>query len=213
MLIVFDWDGTLCDSTARIVTAMQLAARELGFTEPSEEAVENVIGLGLAEALAGVFPALSLPQREQIRERYSSCYVALDVEPAGLFDGALETMEVLRRRGHKLAVATGKGRAGLDRVLAGLQLSDYFDGTRCADETRSKPDPLMLQELLAKFGLGVEQAVMVGDSEYDLDMARRLLVPAIGVSWGVHSVERLQQQGPVAVIDRLQQLLELDLLQ
>lgn len=126
MLIIFDWDGTLCDSTARIVQAMQQAARELVFTEPSEGAVEDVIGLGLPEALAQLFPALGSSQIEQVRQRYSSCYVALDVKPAGLFDGALETLAVLRRRGHTLAVATGKGRAGLDRVLAGLDLSNYL---------------------------------------------------------------------------------------
>jgi phosphoglycolate phosphatase len=213
MLLIFDWDGTLCDSTARIVEAMQQAARELAIAEPSEGAVQDVIGLGLPEALAQVFPTLDVARREQVRERYSSCYVALDAHPAGLFSGALETLDELRLRGHTLAVATGKGRAGLNRVLAGLGLDGYFDATRCADETCSKPDPLMLQELLTEFTRPVEQAVMIGDSEYDLAMARRLEMPSIGVSYGVHSVERLKLHGPLAMIDNLPQLLELDLLQ
>ncbi len=171
MLIIFDWDGTLCDSTGRIVAAMREAAQQLSAPVPEVDAVRDVIGLGLPEAMEELFPLLALPERDAMRERYSSCYVELDREPAGLFPGAMEVMEELRNRGHRLAVATGKGRRGLDRVLRGLGMGDYFDATRCADETSSKPDPHMLFDLLRELETSAEASLMIGDSEYDLMMA------------------------------------------
>ena len=147
MLIVFDWDGTLCDSTDRIVHAMQWAAAELGLQQPAGAAVRNIIGLGLPEAMAILFPELDEQARRVMRERYSHCYTELDAEPAQLFPGAMDVMQQLRAQNHLLAVATGKSRRGLDRVLGGLGLAQWFDATRCADETSSKPDPQMLHEL------------------------------------------------------------------
>jgi phosphoglycolate phosphatase len=206
LLIIFDWDGTLCDSTGRITDAMRGAARELGLPIPPREAVRDVIGLGLPEALDTLFPEAPLERRQQMRERYSAHYVEIDRQPAGLFPGALETLEALRGSGHRLAVATGKGRHGLNRVLRGLALEQAFDATRCADETASKPSPRMLHELLREFELPPADAVMVGDSEYDLLMARAAGVPAIGVSYGVHPPRRLQRHGPRAIIDALPEL-------
>ena len=173
-------------------------------------AVREVIGLGLPEAMAGLFPELTPAQRDEMRTRYSQCYTDIDREPAGLFPGALEVMAALRERGHRLAVATGKGRRGLDRVLAGLGLEDFFDDTRCADETRSKPHPRMVRELLAAFGSEPVDSVVVGDSEYDLMMAKAAGVASVGVSYGVHSTERLMQHGPLAVLDHLGELLQLE---
>ncbi len=209
MLIIFDWDGTLCDSTGRIVDSMQQAARELGHPEPAVQAVRDVIGLGLPEAMEILFPVLDLPGRDAMREQYSHCYRVLDDTPAGLFPGALDVMDTLRERGHLLAVATGKGRRGLDRVLGGLGMSNYFDATRCADETTSKPDPHMLHELLAESGAAVADSVMIGDSEYDLAMASAAGMESVGVSYGVHDPERLMRHKPLAVIDELGELLDL----
>ncbi|MEP5765525.1 MAG: HAD-IA family hydrolase [Halieaceae bacterium] len=210
MLIIFDWDGTLCDSTGRIVEAMQLAARESDVEEPAGAAVENIIGLGLPEAMQALFPELDDAARTQLRENYSRCYVELDQEPAELFPGAMDTLEQLRSRGHLLAVATGKSRRGLDRVTRGLNMAGYFDGSRCADETRSKPHPLMVQELLQQLLVPATEAVVIGDSEYDLAMARSASVTAVGVSFGVHSVERLAQHQPEAIVDALPELLSLE---
>ena len=209
MLIIFDWDGTLCDSTGRIVAAMQLAAEQLSAPIPGVEAVRDVIGLGLPESMEQLYPTLSTLDRDAMRERYYSCYVELDREPAGLFPGALDVLEELRGRGHHLAVATGKGRRGLDRVLVGLGLSDYFDATRCADETSSKPDPHMLFELLEEMQTDAAESLMIGDSEYDLMMARAASVAGIGVSYGVHSAERLHRHEPLRVVDSLSDLLVL----
>lgn len=176
---------------------------------PSQAAVREIIGLGLPEALASLFPNLSLRQREQVQASYSTSYVALDQKPSPLFAGALETLTELRRRGHLLAVATGKSRRGLNRVLTGLDLHAWFDITRCADETRSKPHPLMLEEILQELAGSAADALLIGDSEYDLRMAQAIQMPAIGVSYGVHSAERLRQHGAELIIDQLTELLDL----
>lgn len=208
-MIIFDWDGTLCDSVGRIVSAMQAAAEEVGISVPSTSAVRNVIGLGLPQALLAVFPSQPQPARDAMASAYARHYSAISVTPPELFPGALEVLQVLRARGFELAVATGKSRRGLDEVLLALGLDGYFDATRCADETRSKPDPLMLTELLSERTVAQGTAVMVGDSEYDLEMAANAGVPSVGVSFGVHSVQRLEMHRPVAIVDTLQGLLEL----
>ena len=211
MLIVFDWDGTLSDSTGRIVEAMQIAAQELALPVPQAAAVRDIIGLGLPEALKILFPDLSRAASNAKREAYSQHYRQLDQEPCALFPGAMSVMQDLRERGWQLAVATGKSRAGLDRVLEAHAMGRFFDATRCADETASKPDPLMLTQILLQLAMPAETAYMVGDSEYDMAMARNGGVAAIGVSFGVHSVERLQQHQPVHVVDSLPELLTLGL--
>ena len=134
--------------------------------------------------------------------------------PAGgqppLFRGALATLNGLRARGIELAVATGKSRRGLDRVLAAMGLSDFFDATRCADETRSKPHPRMLHEILAARGKSTGEAVMIGDSEYDLAMAQQAGVRSVAVTLGVHGRDRLAGYQPLAIVDELPQLLDLE---
>lgn len=209
MIVIFDWDGTLCDSVEQIVAAMQAAADECDLPVPEAAAVRHIIGLSLPNAMPILFPGQPLAVWDRMRDAYSRCYVALDRGPARLHEGALETLERLRECGFELAVATGKSRRGLDRVLRGLDLETYFDSTRCADETRSKPDPLMLQQILAERGKTPERALMVGDSEYDLAMARNINMASVGVSFGVHSPEQLAQHQPRAVIDRLLDLCDL----
>jgi len=209
MIVIFDWDGTLCDSVEQIVSAMQMAAGECGLPIPEAPAVRHIIGLSLPSAMPILFPGQPGAVWEQMRDAYSRCYVALDQGPARLHEGALETLERLRAAGLELAVATGKSRRGLDRVLAGLGLETYFESTRCADETRSKPDPLMLQQILAERGKTSERALMVGDSEYDLAMARNINMASIGVSFGVHSPAQLARYQPLAVVDRLLDLCDL----
>lgn len=208
MLLIFDWDGTLCDSTQTIVKSMQVAARacELPVLEPLQ--IEHIIGLGLSEAIHQLYPKATAEKVQQVRDAYSAAFVELDrKKPAALFDQALEVLQELRQRGYLLAVATGKSRRGLDRVLASLDMTGYFDSSRCADETQSKPHPQMLEELLAEFALDASQATMIGDTSYDLGMAQALGMPRIGVSYGVHDVENLQTFHPEQVIDHLSELL------
>lgn len=209
MLFVFDWDGTLSDSTARIVQCMQEAAGNLRLPVLAPLEIQEVIGLGLPEAIARLYPNVSPSDCRALGVEYGCCYVAADQSPSVFFPGALGALDVLRERGHKLAVATGKSRKGLNRVLSQLELADYFDATRCADETASKPDPLMLHELLRCFKCAPEDAVMVGDTEYDMAMACAAEVPRVAVSFGAHHIDRLRPYSPVLCLDAVPQILTL----
>lgn len=211
MLAIFDWDGTLSNSSSRIVAAMQAAAEDTALEVPSDAAVKDIIGLGLPEAIEALFAGLDPGTAGQVRLRYSQRFVEFDRIPSDLYAGAMETLHRLRARGYLLAVATGKSRRGLNRVLASLEMEQFFDASRCADETLSKPDPLMLHELLEELDCPAQSAVMIGDTEYDLEMAVSARVAGVGVSYGSHNPERLERHGPLAIIDALPELLELDL--
>jgi phosphoglycolate phosphatase len=208
-LVIFDWDGTLMDSVAHIVECIQQAAVTLEQPIPSIEAARNIIGLGLPEAIAILFPHASATACEKIRQQYAHHFVLGSPDKIQLFDGVLPLLTQLREAGALLAVATGKSRLGLNRVLAQTGLGDYFVATRCADETASKPHPLMLQQLLAHTGIAVDEAVMIGDTSYDLEMAQQIAMPRIGVSYGVHSVDVLQSYQPLAIVDNVYQLQEI----
>ncbi len=209
MLFIFDWDGTLIDSADKIVGAMQASATELKLPPRSVLEVRNIIGLGLPEAILHLYPDLSEDALTAMRGAYATHFINADERlPCQLFPGVLKTLATLRERGCRLAVATGKNRRGLTRVLGGLGMSNYFDATRCADETRSKPHPLMLQELLEELSVPVEAAVMVGDTEYDLAMASAAGMRRIGVSYGAHAVERLWSHQPALILERFEQLLD-----
>ena len=205
-LLIFDWDGTLIDSAARIVSSFQGAARELGFAIPSQSAIRNVIGLGLPEAISTAMPELEPEQVGLMQSSYSRHYVEEDSTPVALFDQVEEGLNSLSSKGYRLAIATGKNRRGLDRVLQDTGLTGLFEATRCADETRSKPDPLMLHELLQETSLDASQAVMIGDTIYDLDMARRAKIHGVAVHYGVHSAERLRAYDPVFESNNFSQL-------
>jgi len=206
-LLIFDWDGTLCDSIGRIVDSMRAAASLEGLGERSDEAIKGIIGLGLPEAIARLYPELVGSGRvEGFRQRYAESYMALDVRPSPLFPGVVECLESFRRRGLRMAVATGKSRRGLDRVLAGHGWLDYFEITRCADETASKPDPLMLDEILAHCGVSPEKALMIGDSSFDLDMARRAGIDSVAVGYGAQSLSELLAFAPRLAINEFSEL-------
>lgn len=207
MLFIFDWDGTLIDSEQRIVGAMQAAISACALSPRSHEQARNIIGLGLPEAIRTLYPELPDSDREALRQGYVTHYLASDHEPCELFPGVPETLRQLKEEGFRLAVATGKSRRGLDRVLDQLGMREFFDATRCADETRSKPHPQMLYELLGELQLPAAQAVMVGDTEYDLAMARSAGMERIAVDYGAHAVERLLPYQPALVLTEFPQLL------
>lgn len=207
MLVILDWDGTVCNSEARIVHCMLRAADRAGLPVLEPAAIGNIIGLGLPEAIASLFPEAHSDQRSDLRAYYADEWQAARSEPLALFDGVLATLDKLLGAGHDLAVATGKSRRGLSREFEDHGVGHLFLASRCADETASKPDPTMLREILAETGGAPDEAVMVGDTEYDLRMASAINMPAIGVSYGVHSRERLHQCGPQRVIDHFSELL------
>lgn len=208
MLFIFDWDGTLIDSKAKITHSMQLAAGDMGW-EPLEDAlIHNIIGLGLPEAILRLYPQVSDLERARLRDFYAANFIRLDEEKSSdFFPVVTETLEALRNQGHLLTIATGKSRKGLDRILADLGMSNYFDATRCADETASKPHPLMLNQLLKHFDVQVYDAVMIGDTEYDMEMAMRIAMPRIAVSYGAHHIDRLHQYEPELCLDQFDELL------
>ncbi len=207
MLLIFDWDGTLIDSAAKIVTCMQYAAEESGVEPLPDEPIRQIIGLSLPQAIAVLYPNESPALHEDIRQRYVSHYIGMDQTPTPLFAGVTETLHTLRDTGYTLAVATGKARRGLDRVLEQMNMQKFFHATRCADETRSKPHPQMLHELLDFFVCEPEQALMVGDSCYDMEMAQAAGVPRVAVSYGAHSIEQMLRYEPVACLDCFADLL------
>lgn len=207
-LWIFDWDGTLADSLDRIVQCMSAAIDDAGQSVPEPAAVQDIIGLGLGEAIASLLPTADAGIRQQVREHYVRHFLAADAEPCPLHVGARELLQTLRAQGDCLSVATGKSRRGLDRVLQAHGLQHAFDITRCADESVSKPAPDMVLEILAALNMPRQQAVVVGDTEYDLAMARAASVAGIGVSFGAHAVDRLQRHAPLVCVDTLPQLLE-----
>ncbi|WP_336938592.1 HAD-IA family hydrolase [Acinetobacter modestus] len=202
-LVIFDWDGTLFDSVGQIVASLQYAAQQ--FEQPlTDDAAKSIIGLGLPEVMQILFPQVPDLQQD-ILQCYADHYVANSKGDAW-FSGVAELLADLKQQGIKLAVATGKSRKGLDRVLSQTNSHQIFDITRAASETKSKPDPLMLQEILAELDVAVECAIMVGDTSYDLEMAENLNMPRIGVSYGVHSIETLQQYQPLTIAHNVQDL-------
>ena len=203
-LICFDWDGTLMDSQARIVDCLLAAFAEVGQPPPSREAAAEIIGLGLDEAMARLWPGADAgPAAPGCRHTIGSTSCSPMRPPSTLFQGARETLERLRAEGYLLAVATGKSRRGLDLSLAQTGLAGYFQATRCADETASKPHPRMLLELMDELDVGPAQTLMVGDTEYDMQLAANAGVGALAVCYGVHAPERLLACGPLACLDSL----------
>jgi phosphoglycolate phosphatase len=184
-LVVFDWDGTLYDSTALIVQSIQAACRDLGAEVPDDRRAAFVIGLGLRAAMEQAAPGLAPERYPVLAERYKHHYVTRQ-HALTLFPGVLEMLRALRQRNHWLAVATGKSRSGLDESLACAELKGVFDGTRTADETQSKPHPQMLIELMREFGTEPGRTLMVGDTTHDLELAANAGTPSVAVSYGAH---------------------------
>ena len=202
-LIVFDWDGTLMDSQARIVDCLQAAFVEVGQPMPSREAAADIIGLGLDDAMARLWPAADAPQRQLVADHYRRHFLGGNTTPSALFPGALETLERLHAAGYLLAVATGKSRRGLDLALAETGLAGHFQATRCADESFSKPHPQMLLEIMDELGVAPARTLMIGDTEYDLQMAANAGAAALAVCYGVHAPERLRALRPLACLNSL----------
>lgn len=204
-LIVFDWDGTLLDSTAAIVAAIVAACRDLSIAPPSPEAARNVIGLGLEDALARAVPELHPSRYGQLAARYRYHYLARDHELT-LFAGAMELVARLHGDAYLLAVATGKSRHGLDRALGHSGLQAYFHATRCADESFSKPHPGMLLDLMEHLDVAPSRTLMIGDTTHDLQMAHNAGTDAVAVAFGAHGAQELAASGPRAILHSMMEL-------
>ncbi len=198
-LIVFDWDGTLVDSTAIIASCLQAACRDVGEPVPDESSARFVIGLGLRDALARVAPNLAVERYPELSARYRDHYLARDPD-IPLFPGARELLDDLAAAGYLLGVATGKTRVGLDRALAAHALRDRFHATRCADEGRPKPHPDMLLNLMDRLGAPAERTLMIGDTTHDLEVARGAGARAVAVAYGAHEPAGLAALAPLATV-------------
>lgn len=206
-LIVFDWDGTLLDSTGGIVECIQEAARDLRLPVPMRETASHVIGLGLHDSLRTAVPTLPEEQYREFAEAYRRHFLARQGSMT-LFPGVRELLQDLHVAGHHLAVATGKSRRGLDHALESTALRRYFAASRCADETNPKPHPAMLLELMEQLAAAPGQALMVGDTSHDLEMARSAGVDAVAVTYGAHPGDALRALAPRACVASIVELRE-----
>jgi phosphoglycolate phosphatase len=205
--VVFDWDGTLVDSEHHIVSSIRHAAKQMQLPELGHDQLKNIIGLGMREALLSLYPGLTEAQILAMRDHYSQYFFSRETDQSTLFEGVVETLEALKVSGVRLAVATGKSRNGLEKALTSTKLRRFFEIERCADETLSKPNPLMLQQISDYFSLPAESMLMVGDTEYDLVMATRQGMDAIAVSYGVHESDRLRKHNPLEIVDHLSEII------
>lgn len=208
-LIIFDWDGTLIDSIGWIVSCLQHAACACGLDIPGEQAARDVIGLNIQGALQRLFPGIDAGAEERLVRCYSERFLSRQHGPGDLFDGVQNMLLQLNQRGLQLAVATGKTRKGLNKIMQDTRTAHFFAATRCADETASKPEPLMLRELMHQLGAAPERTLMIGDSVHDLQMAVNARVASIGVTCGAHSKNELQQFRPLRCLDQTKELLAL----
>ncbi|MCP5160479.1 MAG: HAD-IA family hydrolase [Hahellaceae bacterium] len=205
-LVVFDWDGTLVNSIAHIVASLKHAANALGLPLQADMKYQSIIGLGMLEAVEVLYPYLDSRDVERYRKAYSESFFASQEQGSVLYPHVEDVLVSLDKAGIKLAVATGKSREGLNRALEVMAIGAYFSVTRCANETRSKPHPLMLQEILNYCEVAPENALMVGDTTYDLEMAARAGVPSVGVIYGAHPADDLLRYSPRGCIDCLSKL-------
>ncbi len=195
------------DSAAKIAACMQAAAEDADLPVPTVDEAKSIIGLGLMEAARVLFPSASEGQQKNLVDAYRYQFVTADKTNQQLFAGVETGLKQLEERGALLAVATGKSRVGLDRALNFSGLGRYFTVTRCADETRSKPHPQMLHEILDFTSFDASKAIMVGDTSFDLDMARSAGMAGLGAGYGVHSKETLFASGALSVHQSYQDLI------
>ena len=205
-LIVFDWDGTLMDSAAHIVACLQMALADLELPQKSDDEIKNIIGLGLREALGVLCPQANDHELTALTGRYRQHFFDQQHEPCELFPGARELIEELHGQDYFLAVATGKGRNGLDKVLNETGMGPFFPVTRCADESHSKPHPQMLLDIIDWYGVEAHETIMIGDTEYDLEMANNAAAHSVAVTYGVHEKQRLLDCKPLTCLDNINDL-------
>jgi phosphoglycolate phosphatase len=204
-LIVFDWDGTLSDSTGLIAECIQLAARDLAFRVPTMVQAKSIIGLGLLQSTSTLFPELSESDRTRFAARFREHYVPRDHE-ATLYEGVRELLPQLQRPKRFLAVATGKPRAGLERAFARTQLKPHFHFSRCGDEGMPKPDADMLLRLMEFANVAPARTLMIGDTTHDLELAHNAGVSVVGVTYGAHSRAALASRRSDAIVENVREL-------
>ncbi|WP_047390784.1 HAD-IIIA family hydrolase [Chitinibacter sp. ZOR0017] len=199
-LLVFDWDGTLMDSTGMIARSIQRAFADVGLPVPDDREARYVIGYGLTEAMSHLAPQASEVQIRAVVDAYRQHFLAKDQE-LQLYQGVETGLARLQQAGYRMAVATGKSRAGLDRVLRATGLGAFFEVTRTADEAFSKPHPAMLEYILDFTAVSPTRTLMIGDTTHDLQLAINAGTASVGLSYGAHAADELQALAPLAMFD------------
>lgn len=202
-LLVFDWDGTLMNSEARIVYAMQQAMSASGLEVLSKNTIRSIIGLGINEAVSRLYGDIGQDMTLRLAQAYRESFLDNRGIELRLFPGVKDALDILEARGYLLAIATGKGRTGLNRELDDTGLRTRFHATRCADESFSKPHPQMLEELMQRCGVSPETTLMIGDTTFDLEMASNAGVAAVGVNYGMHPESSLRQLHPLTILNHI----------
>lgn len=205
-LLVFDWDGTLADSEQRIVAAAREAIEVLGLPGRSHEQIRGIIGLAMSEAFRTLFPEVPAGQMDRFIACYREYYLRSTAAPVPLFPGAKRVLHGFAEQRYLLAVATGKGRRGLDRDMANHGVDTLFIATRCADDAPSKPHPQMLEDIMAEVDVPSAETLMVGDTAFDMEMARNAGVASVAVTTGVHDRQRLLEFDPLVLLDSIAEL-------
>lgn len=205
-LIIFDWDGTLADSLAQIVNCMRQTFEKAGLSRPDDSIIRNTVGLSLEVVASRLAPQADEPMIRRLVDTYRELALSNSNHSAQLFDGVRSGLVLLREQGFYLAVATGMGRRGLDAAVNAAGLTDMFDITRCADETCSKPNPMMLDEILTDLNMGPERAIMVGDTSYDIEMANNIGMDSIAVTYGMHEEVHLRPFKPGYLINHFSEI-------
>ena len=208
-LIIFDWDGTLIDSIDWIVHCLQTAAKQCECAIPEPQAAKDVIGLSITNACSTLFPGVDDVTLAQLTACYQQTYLSRQLSREDLFPGVYEMLVELKQSGYQLAVATGKTRTGLQQALQETDTEDLFCITRCSDETASKPDPLMLHQIIRHANAANDRTLMVGDSTHDLQMAMNAQISSIAVSCGAHPEDILQQYSPLMCLQQPAELLNI----
>lgn len=204
-LVIFDCDGTIVDSQAGIVLSMNHAFKSLHMTPPARARTLAVVGLSLPEAFSVLAPEAEYDTRRELAERYKSAFRDLDHDPSdseGLFPDAKDIIGALAKRGDLvLGIATGKSRRGVDRLIEAEGWHGVFSTIQTADEHPSKPHPSMIHTAMRETGVDRKDTIMIGDTTYDIDMARAANVGALGVTWGYHHKDELTDAGAHLIID------------
>ncbi|MBQ4829772.1 HAD-IA family hydrolase [Alteromonas sp. CI.11.F.A3] len=205
-LVIFDWDGTLMDSADKIINCMQIAAKLCEMPVPSADAVSHIIGISLKPAIKQLFGIDDDALAERLVLAYKEAFVSHDATPCPLFNDVQELLLALKAEGATLAVATGKARRGLDRAWLQTETGHFFSASRCADDAQSKPSPDMLLQILDELKISAHDAVMIGDTTYDMQMAKSIGMRRIGVSYGVHAQVHLEALAPETIVHSIGEL-------
>ena len=205
-LVIFDWDGTLMDSADKIINCMQIAAKRCDLPVPSASEVGHIIGISLEPAIKQLFGIDDNDLVQRLKNAYKDAFIIHDATPSPLFDGVDTMLNALTARGLTLAVATGKARRGLLRAWEQTGTEKYFSASRSADEAKSKPSPDMLLQIIDELNISVSDAIMVGDTTYDMQMAKSIGMARVGVSYGVHAQAHLEAFNPKAIVHSIDEL-------